>query len=68
MKQLTPLIQASGLAFLDGGQVAEFSATETLDHVDGKGTYRGYEILTFEDGSTIVSLFDFHGTYTLSPD
>lgn len=44
------LVQARGLAFLDDGQVAELSATETLDHVDGGGTYRAYEILPFESG------------------
>ncbi|MDZ7779797.1 MAG: hypothetical protein U5R14_07670 [Gemmatimonadota bacterium] len=60
------MVQVRGLAFLDDGQVAELSASETLDHVNGEGTYRGYEILTFEDGSTIVSRFE--GEDTLSED
>lgn len=52
------LVQARGLAFLDNGEVAELRATETLDNVAGEGTYQGYEVLTFEDGSTIVSRFE----------
>lgn len=60
------LVQVRGLAFLDDGQVAEVSATETLDNVNGDGAYRGYEILTFEDGSTIVSRFE--GEDQLSED
>lgn len=68
--------QPRGLAFLDSGDVAELRATETLESEGGEGTYRGYEVLTFEDGSTIVSEFegedrmsengrhiDFQGTY-----
>jgi hypothetical protein len=52
------LVRFSGLAFLDNGEVAEVRGTETLDRTEGKGTYRGYEVLTFEDGSTVVSRFE----------
>jgi hypothetical protein len=52
------LVRFSGLAFLDNGDVAEVTGTETLDRTGGKGTYQGYEVLTFEDGSTVVSRFE----------
>lgn len=52
------LVQFRGLAFLDSGEVAEVMGTETLDRSEGGGTYRGYEVLTFEDGSTVVSQFE----------
>ena len=54
------LVRFRGLAFLDNGEVAEVAGTETLDRTGGKGTYRGYEVLTFEDGSTVVSQFEGH--------
>ena len=60
------LVRARGLAFLENGEVAELLATETLDNLRGEGTYEGYEILTFEDGSTIVSRFE--GEDMLSED
>lgn len=60
------LVRARGLAFLEGGEVADVLATETIDNVQGNGTYEGYEVLTFEDGSTIVSRFQ--GVDTLSED
>lgn len=52
------LARFSGLAFLDDGEVAEVMGAETLDRSGGKGTYRGYEVLVFEDGSTVVSLIE----------
>lgn len=52
------LVRFKGLAFLDNGEVAEVTGTETLDRTGGEGTYRGYEVLTFEDGSTVVSQFE----------
>lgn len=58
------LARVRGLAFLDSGEVAEVLATETIDDVQGSGTYEGYEVLTFEDGSTIVSRFEGVSTVT----
>lgn len=52
------LVRFRGLAFLDNGEVAEVTGTETLDRSEGSGTYQGYEVLTFEDGSTVVSQFE----------
>ncbi len=60
------LLQARGLAFLDNGEVAEVMATEIIDNTNGKGTYQGYEVLTFEDGSTVVSQFE--GQDSISED
>lgn len=60
------LVQAKGLAFLENDEVAEVTATEIIDDTNGNATYRGYEILTFEDGSTVVSKFE--GSSTTSED
>ncbi|NGP75121.1 hypothetical protein G3570_00640 [Balneolaceae bacterium YR4-1] len=71
------LLRAKGLAFLENGEVAEVTATEIIDDINGNATYWGYEILTFEDGSTVANKFegnsttsrdgkfvDFEGTFT----
>lgn len=56
------LVQARGLAFLESGEVAEVTATEIIDDTKGEATYHGYEILTFEDGSSVMSKFEGTGT------
>ncbi|MDR8394432.1 hypothetical protein NC796_25020 [Aliifodinibius sp. S!AR15-10] len=60
------LVQARGLAFLENGDVAEVTATEIIDDTKGEATYQGYEILTFEDGSKVLSKFE--GNSTTSKD
>lgn len=49
------LAHFKGLVFLDNGEVAEVMGAETIHRPKGSGTYRGYEVLTFKDGSTIMS-------------
>lgn len=58
------LVKVRGLASFESGDVAVLQATEIIDDVAGSGTYEGYEILTFEDGSTIVSRFQGESTVT----
>lgn len=49
------LAHFKGLVFLDNGEVAEVMGTETIHRPKGSGRYLGYEVLTFKDGSTIMS-------------
>ncbi len=51
------LAQARGIAVLEGGDTAQVTGTELLDHSNGNGPYHGYEVMTFPDGSTIVDQF-----------
>jgi len=47
------LIDITGLALLETGEVAVVTEWGTADYTKGTGIHRGYERLTFEDGSTI---------------
>jgi len=47
------LHDTTGLASLETGEVAVVSERGTFDYTKGTGIHRGYERLTFEDGSTI---------------
>ncbi len=71
------LAHFKGLVFLDNGEVAEVMGTETIYRPKGSGRYLGYEVITFKDGSTIMSQFEgtnkpnedgkyvqFEGTFT----
>lgn len=49
------LVHFKGLVFLDNGEVAEVMGTETIYRPKESGRYLGYEVLTFKDGSTIMS-------------
>ncbi len=60
------LAQARGVAILEGGDTAQVTGTELLDHSNGNGPYHGYEVLTFRDGSTIVD--EFQGTDETTAD
>ena len=43
-----------GLAFFENGEVATFSNRGWFDSTRGKGSYQGYNLYTFEDGSTTI--------------
>ena len=47
------LNDTTGLALLETGEVAVVTERGTADYTKGAGIHRGYERLTFEDGSTI---------------
>lgn len=50
------VVDSKGL-YLAGNEVAVRSAWTTGDVTKGKGLVQGYEVLTYEDGSTIVSKY-----------
>ncbi|MDX1619221.1 MAG: hypothetical protein R3224_10590 [Balneolaceae bacterium] len=52
------LVHFKGLVFLDNDEIAQVMGTETLHLSKGSGTYQGYEVLIFKDGSTIISRFE----------
>ena len=70
------IVDASGLSFLDSGEVAIYSTKITFDLRNGTGRHEGYGVTTFEDKSTMVTLVKgtttghsdgtstFEGTYT----
>ena len=66
------VIESKGLTFYENGEVATVSIVHTSDNTNGIGTYQGYGLFTFEDGSTHVHKFQststeeglFKGTYT----
>ncbi len=60
------LAQARGVSLLEGGDTAQVTGTEVLDHSNGNGPYHGYEVLTFRDGSTIMD--EFEGMDETTPD
>ncbi|MDX1642357.1 MAG: hypothetical protein R3220_11705 [Balneolaceae bacterium] len=49
------LAHFKGLAFFENGEIAEVMGVETIHSPKGSGSYVGYEVLTFSDGSTIMS-------------
>jgi hypothetical protein len=49
--------QRRGLALFENGDVATEISCATFDGIKGKGTFQGYSILTYEDGSTTVSKY-----------
>ena len=51
-----------GLAFFENGEVATFSNRGWFDSTKGKSTYQGYNLYTFEDGSTTTGKVE--GTLT----
>ncbi len=51
-----------GLIFFENGEVATYSNRGTFDSTKGHGSYVGYGLVTYEDGSTTLS--KFQGTST----
>ena len=47
--------EASGLNFLDSGNIGAYSVQVTFDYINGSGPHQGYTMTTFEDGSTMVA-------------
>jgi hypothetical protein len=47
----------TGLASLETGEVASATLKGTLDYIKGSGTIQGYNVLTFEDGSTMTAKY-----------
>jgi hypothetical protein len=41
-----------GLSFYENGEVATYTDWGTLDFIKGNGSFQGYSMLTFQDGST----------------
>ena len=58
-------MERRGTSYWDNGEISTMSAVSSLDVVKGKGTWQGYAIQTFEDGSTIVTYMN--GTTELGP-
>ena len=54
-----------GLMSLDTGEVATHIGRLTLDYTNGSGTFQGYNLVTFEDGST--KIFKAQGRTTAQP-
>ena len=48
--------ESTGLVSFDTGEVASAVMKWTVDYTKGNGIHRTYTIMTFEDGSTIVSM------------
>jgi len=43
-----------GLAFFENGEVATFSNRGSFESIKGKSSYQGYNLYTYEDGSTTI--------------
>jgi hypothetical protein len=56
------VVDTSGLAFFDTGEVANLSQKIILDLTNGTGPHRAYFVDTFEDGSTLTGIAE--GTTT----
>jgi len=41
-----------GLSFQENGEVATYANWGTLDFIKGNGSFQGYSLVTFQDGST----------------
>ena len=54
-----------GLMSLDTGEVATHLGRLTFDYTNGSGAFHGYNLVTFEDGST--KLFEAQGKTTAQP-
>jgi len=52
------LFSRKGVAVLKGGEVVDFATWGTADLVSGKGTVTGYAMLTYQDGSTALSIVE----------
>jgi hypothetical protein len=50
------IVDASGLIFLDTGEVPNYSGKITFDLINGTGPHQTYVVTTFEDKSTQVTL------------
>ena len=54
-----------GLMSLDTGEVATHIGRLTLDYTNGSGTFQGYNLVAFEDGS--AKIFKAQGRTTVQP-
>jgi hypothetical protein len=59
------VVEQVGLLSDDAGRIATASAKFTIDLINGSGKFQGYELVTYEDGST---WYKFEGTVTAHPD
>jgi len=41
-----------GLSFYENGEIATYANWGTLDFIKGNGSFQGYSLITFQDGST----------------
>ena len=51
------IYERRGLEFSDDGEVGSYVNWITSDTIKGKGTFEGYNRVTYEDGSTTVAKF-----------
>jgi hypothetical protein len=58
--------EAAGLWFSEDGDVATLLSRGMIDYTQGSGTAQGYNLLTYEDGSTTWT--KWRGTATGAPD
>lgn len=59
------VLERRGLAIYENGEVAAYHTRATFDAIKGKGgSFKGYSLYTFSDGSTIMS--KYQGTTTMS--
>lgn len=54
--------EGGGVAFFEKGEVATYTWKATLDYVNGVGPSQGYEVYTFEDGSTFLYKYEVVST------
>jgi hypothetical protein len=47
-----------GIAIFDDGRIANHRYAGSFDFVDGEGTFRGYALWAFEDGSRLTSSYE----------
>ena len=70
------IADASGLRFPDTGEIGTYATKTIFDLINGTGSHQSYTVVTFDDGSTMISkakgvstahsdgTSTFEGTYT----
>jgi len=61
-KHAIGIFERRGVAIFKNGETAAYHSRGTWDLIDGNGTFQGYTILTFEDGSTTISKYSGNQT------
>ncbi len=60
------VVECAGVLSCDDGSVATTSIKDIFDYIKGSGKFQGYELFTYEDGSTTWTRYQ--GTATLPAD
>ncbi len=62
-KHVVGLFEKKGVAIYENGEIAAYDTRGTFDSVKGQGTWEGYCLTSFADGSTCVT--KYQGTSTM---